>query len=425
MLSPLILKDKLFYGWVVVGTFLIVGITLYGIHFSFGVFFESIESAFHLNRAETSVVSSVNLLLAGVCAFFAGWALDRYGPRIVVLLMGLFTGLSLLLTSQTDSLWQLFITYSLLLAMGTGAIYVVPMSAVSRWFDKKRGLALGIASSGAGLGMLIMAPFATYLISNFSWRTAYFVIGLIAWLIVIPLSRLLKRDPYEIGALPDGVKSDSNDIGEEEDRMRLSGLSLPQVFRTRSFWLVIFIWIFFASNIFLVMTHLVPHARDINFSPMEAATVLSLIGGISIVGRVLLGIISDRIGRKLTAIICTLLQAGAMVWLIWAQDLWMLFLFALVYGFAYGGMSPVMAALVSDTFGLGRIGVILGLLETSFGVGAAIGSAVGGLIFDARHSYSLAFLLGAVAMLVVTLLISLIRQETNRNFEVDKAVNTF
>jgi len=410
---------------VVVGTFFIVGITLYGIHFSFGVFFESIESAFHLNRAETSAVSSVNMLLAGVCAFLAGWALDRYGPRIVVLLMGLFTGLSLLLTSQTDSLWQLFITYSLLLAMGTGALYVVPMSAVSRWFDKKRGLALGMASSGAGLGMLIMAPFATYLISNFSWRTAYFVIGLIAWLIVIPLSRLLRRDPYEIGALPDGVKSDSNEIGNEKDGMKLASLSLPQAFRTRSFWLVIFIWIFFASNLFLVMTHLVRHARDIDFSPMEAATVLSLLGGISIAGRVLAGIASDRIGRKLTAIICTLLQAGAMVWLIWAQDLWMLYLFALVYGFTFGGTSPVMAALVSDTFGLGRIGAIFGLLEISFGVGAAIGPLMGGLIFEARGSYSLAFLLVAATMLIVTLLISLIRQETNRNFEVDKAVNTF
>jgi len=339
--------------------------------------------------------------------------------------MGLFTGLSLLLTSQTNSLWQLFITYSLLLAMGTGAIYVVPMSTVSRWFDKKKGLALSLASLGVGLGPLFMAPFATYLISNFGWRTAYFVMGLIAWLVVIPLSRLLKRDPYEIGALPDGVKSGSNDVGEEEDGMRLSGLSLPQVFRTRSFWLVIFIFLLFGSNIFLVMTHLVRHARDINFSPMEAATALSLIGGAAIVGKVLVGIASDRVGRKVTVIFCALLQAGAMVWLIWAQDLWMLYLFALVYGFAFSGMSPVMAALVSDAFGLGRIGVILGLLEIGFGVGAAIGPVMGGLIFDARGSYSLAFLLGAAAMLIVTLLLSLIRRETNRNFKVDKAVNTF
>ena len=418
-------KEKIYYGWVVVGAFFIVGVTLVGILLSFGVFFESIESAFHLSRAETSAVSSANLLLAGVCAFFAGWALDRYGPRIVVLLMGLFTGLSLLLTSQTGSLWQLFITYSLLLAMGAGATYVVRMSTVSRWFDKKRGLALGLAGLGVGLGPLFMAPFATYLISNFSWRTAYIVIGLIAWLIVIPLSRLLKRDPYEIGALPDGVKSGSNDMGEEEGGMRLSGLSLPQVFRTRSFWLAIFIWLLNASSVFLVMTHLVRHARDISLSPMEAATVLSLLGGAAIVGGMLVGIASDRIGRKVAAISCALLQAGAMVWLIWAQDLWMLYLFALVYGFAFSGMSLAMAALIGDTFGLGRIGAILGLLEIGWGIGAAIGSVMGGLIFDARGSYSLAFLLGAVAMLIATLLISLTRRETNGNFKVDKAVKTF
>ena len=417
MLSPLRLKDKLFYGWVVVGTFFMIGITLYGVHFSFGVFFESIESAFNLNRAETSAVSSINLLLAGVCAFFAGWALDRYGPKIVVLLMGLFTGLSLLLTSQANSSWQLFLTYSLLLAMGTGALFVVSMSTVSRWFDKKRGSVLGLASSGVGLGPLVMAPFATYLISNFSWRMAYIVIGLIAWLIVIPLSRLLKRDPYEIGALPDGMKSDPKDIEDEEDGIQLSGLSMPQAFRTRSFWLVMFIWLLYASNIFLVMTHLVPYARDIDFSPMEAATVLSLLGGATVVGRVLLGIASDRIGRKVTAISCALLKAGAMVWLIWAQDLWMLYLFALVYGLAFGGMSPVMAALVSDTFGLGRIGAIFGVLEIGFGIGAAIGAIMGGLIFDIRGSYFMAFLLGALAMLAIALLIALIRRETKGNFE--------
>jgi len=415
LLSPLGLKDKLFYGWVVVAVFFVSGITLYGVHFSFGIFFKSIESEFSLTRAATSAVLSANLLLAGLYSFFAGWALDRYGPKIVVLLMGVFTGLSLLLTSQTGSSWQLFITYSLLLAMGTGALFVVPMSTVSRWFDKKRGLALGMASSGVGLGPLVMAPFATYLIASFSWRVAYIVIGLIAWLIVIPLSRLLRGDPYEIGALPDGVKTLPEDTESEEGIIQPAHLSLPQALRTRSFWLVMFIWVLYASNIFLVFTHLVPHATDIGYSAMEAAAIVSLLGGAAVAGRVVLGTVSDRMGRKVTAIICALLQAGAMMWLLWANDLWMFYLFALVYGFAFGGMSPVMAALIGDTFGLGRIGAILGMLEVGFGIGAAIGPAVGGFIFDVSNSYFLAFLLGAAVMLVATLLIALIRRETNKN----------
>ncbi|MFC1993596.1 MFS transporter, partial [Chloroflexota bacterium] len=415
LLSSLRLKDKLFYGWVVVGTFFIVGITLYGIHFSFGVFFESIEGEFNLNRAGTSAVLSANLLLAGICSFFAGWALDKYGPRTIVFLMGLFAGMSLLLTSQTNSLWQLFITYSLLLSMGTGAVFVVPMSTVSRWFDKKRGTALGITSSGVGLGMFVMAPFATYLISNYNWRIAYIVIGLIAWLIVIPLSGLLKRGPYEIGTLPDGAKSDLINLKSEKHRVQPQGLSVLQASRTRSFWLIMVIWVLFGSNIFLVMTHLVPHARDIGFSQMEAATVLSIIGGIAVGGRILIGIASDRVGRKSMSVICALFQAGAMLWLIWAQELWSFYMFALVYGFAFGGMVPAMAALISDTFGLSRIGSIFGVLEIGFGVGAAIGPAIGGLIFDVSNSYVIAFSLGALVMSVVTLLIVLIKRETNRN----------
>jgi len=359
------------------------------------------------------------MVLSCLFALLAGWVLDRYGPRIVILLMGIFTGFSLLLTSQTNAPWQLFITYSLLLSIGTGAIYVATMSTISRWFDKKRGFALGIASSGSGLGTIIMAPFATYLISNFGWRMAYMVMGLIAWLILIPLSRLLRKDPYEIGALPDGVRSDSKETGKQKSRNeegsnQSASLPLPQVYRTSSFWFFWFIWLLYSFSLYLILTHIVPHATDIGISATEAAAVLSLIGGANIAGRVLMGRVSDRIGRKITAIICSLLQAGAIVWLLWSHDLWMLYLFALVYGFSYGGLTPPMTALIGETFGLRNIGVILGLLEIGFGIGSAVGPIAGGFIFDISNSYSMAFLIGAVVMLAATLLIALIRRKANR-----------
>jgi len=416
LLSPLRLKDKLFYGWVVVAAFLFINTTLYGIDFSFGVFFKSIESEFDLTRAATSGVFSIYMVLGIAFAILGGWALDRYGPRIIILLMGLFTGLSLLLTSQTNSSWQLFITYSLLLSIGISPVYVVTMSTISRWFDKKRGLALGIAGSGGGLGRVIMAPFATFLISSLDWRMAYIVIGLIAWLIVIPVSRLLRKDPYEIGALPDGAKSDSRYIKNEKKSIQPIDFSLLQILKTRSFWLIISIWLFWSSSFFLILTHLIPHVTDMGFSAGEAAIVVSLMGGTSIAGSVIIGRVSDSIGRKTTAIICSLLQAGAMVWLIWSQDLWMLYLFAVAYGFTNGGLSPPVNALVGDTFGLRNIGVILGVLHIGWGIGAAIGPAVGGLIFDVKNSYSIAFWMGGGAWLIVTLLIALIRREAGTKF---------
>ncbi len=405
------LTDRVFYGWVVVFIFLVIGTALYGIHFSFGVFFKSIEAEFDLTRAATSTIVSVNMLLAGLFSFLAGWTMDRYGPRFVVLLMGIFAGLSLVLTSLTGSLWQLFFTYSLLLALGTGPIYVVPMSAVSRWFDRKRGLAMGVSSMGIGLGTMVMAPFATYLITGYSWHTAYLVIGLIACVIVVPLSRLLKKDPAEIGALPDGVKEIENTALLEDGTVAQVKSPVLAIIRSRNFWLITFIHFFFAACVFFVFSHLVPHITDIGFTPIEAALVISLLGAASIPGRLFMGIASDRIGRKMTPIVCTVFQAAAIAWLIWARDLWGLYLFAIVYGFFYSGFGSSTAALISDSFDLRNIGAVFGLLEIGIGLGAATGAAFGGYIFDISHSYEAVFLIIALALLVAALLFSMVKRK--------------
>ncbi len=416
MLSFLKFKEKIYYGWVVVATFFIVGVAIWGMRFTFGVFFKSIESEFVLTRAATSAIFSTQMVLGGIFTILGGWALDRYGPRIIIFLMGLLTGLGLLITGQTNALWQLFITYSLFLAMGTSVIYVVVMSTVSRWFDRQRGLAIGIAGLGAGLGPVIIAPFATYLISSFGWRMAYLILGLIVWLIVIPLSGLLKRNPHQGRTLSDSVESNSKDTRDKEYGTQPVALSILQAFRTRSFWFIMFVFLLFAISLNLILTHLVPHITDIGFSAAEAATVLSVTGMASVVGRVLLGFASDRIGRKLTAIICTLLQAVALVWLLRSQELWMFYLFALAFGLGWGGMGPAMAALIGDTFGLGKIGAILGVLDAGFGVGAAIGPVVGGRVYDVTQSYFLAFLFGVIVILSATLFVILVGREAKRNF---------
>lgn len=403
-------KGRLFYGWVIVVALFAIGTSIWGIRFTFGVFFNSIESEFDLTRMATSTVFSVNMILSGVFTIMFGWVLDRYGPKVVFLIMGIFTGLSLILTSQINSFWQLYITYSFLLAIGVSPIYIGIMSTVSRWFDKKRGVALGIASTGAGLGPLITAPFATFLIERFNWRTAYLIIGIISWLLVIPLSRILKRDPYEINELPDGANTPLDDTKTEEGTLP-AHLSLTQALQTGSFWSIISIYFLFSSSLWLALTHIVPHAVDIGYSSVEAATILSVSGGAVVVGRMLFGIISDRFGRKSAVLSCTLLQFSAMLWLLWAKELWMLFLFAVLLGLAWGGMGTAMAALIGDTFGLGNLGAILGVLDVGFTTGAALGPIISGFIFDVSGSYYQAFLLAVASTLLATILVSFIKKE--------------
>ena len=410
------IKDRIFYGWVIVAAALITIATFFGIRFSFGVFFKSLASEFELSRAATSSVFSASMVLAAIFGIITGWALDRYGPRLVVSLMGLFTGLSLLITSQTTSTWQLFLSYSLLLAIGTAGTVVALVPVVSRWFDKKRGVAIGIATSGTGLGTLVVAPVAAYLISNLGWRMSFIVLGLVAWLVVISLAMLLKRDPREIGDLPDGVKSSTDgaeSIDREVDSQQL-GFSIGQALRNRNFWLIFTSWLSFAICLSLIMTHVVPYATDLGISTIQASTILSLIGGIQILARLSVGRISDMVGRKVPGITCALIATGALIWLIQSHNLWMFYLFAIVFGIAYGGIGVVNLALVSDLFGRRNLGTIMGALEVAFSTGSAIGAVLGGFIFDVTGSYTTAFIIGAATLLILALCIgSITRQETD------------
>lgn len=410
-------KDRLYYGWVIVIVLFITGVVIVGSRLSFGVFFKPIENEFNLSRAATSLIPSIYMLLSGIFGFFSGWALDKYGPRLVLFLMGLVTGASLLLTARASSLWQLFVSYGLLQAIGTGGVFVVPASIISRWFYQKRGLALGIATTSSGLGTVITVPFATYLIARYDWRVAYLILGLIVLVVVIPLSKLLRKDPQATGYLSNNVKVSPIEHGmyqEQKNKLevpRTSSPALLKVSKTRSFWCFMFIHIFYAFCMLLILTHLVPYITDMHFSAVDAAAVVTVLGGVSIIGRVLMGIVSDRVGRKLSLIICTLLEAGSLVFLIWASNLWTLYLFGIVFGFAYGGFVSSMGALVGYSFELGKIGAIFGMLEIGFGIGAAAGPIVGGVIYDTSGSYFAAFIIGAVAMLLAALLVPPIRRE--------------
>jgi len=402
-------EGRFYYGWVVLATLFVIGLISFGIRFSFGVFFESLEEYFGLSRAQTSAVFSVYVVLTSVFAILGGWALDRYGPKIVAILMGLVTGVSLLLTSQAGSLWHLFISYSLLLAIGTGPAFTFVMSTALRWFEKRRGVALGIVSSGSSIGVMIMTPISAYLIASYGWRGSYFIMAFIAFLIIIPCALLLKRAPSGAVALPKDEKLPSTSASGRQDRSEMGAFSLLQASKSKSFWLFFFIWFLNSFCAYIVMAHVVRHAIDLGITSMQAALTLSIIGGSGVLGRLLMGRVSDSLGRKQAAVIGTLLMAGAMLWLTGSSSLWMLYLFAIIFGFSYGGLVPPITALIGDIFGMPHIGVILGVLEVGWASGAALGPVFAGYVFDITGNYDFAFSAGMIAMLIATALVLFVR----------------
>ncbi len=407
------LKERIFYGWVVVAASLVIVSSLVGIRFSFGVFFKALADEFDLSRAATSSIYSVTMLLYVGFAIVTGWALDRYGPRRVVSLMGLFTGLGLLIASQAASLWQIYLGYSLLMAMGTSAAMPVTIAVVSRWFDRRRGFALSIATSGSGLGVLVVAPLAAYLISNLGWRASFAILGLVIGVVVVFMAMFLRRDPGEIGARPDGAAfgEGRGKLFAEEVISSPVGLSLPQALRTRSFWLWWMVMLLFAIYINLLMTHVVPYATDVGITVIEAATILSVASVFHVVFRLLLGRISDVINRKVPGVIGAMLGAVALLWLIGSHNLWMFYLFAIIFGLSWGSVGVSIITLPVEHFGRRNIGVIMGTLEAGFSVGSAIGATLGGFVFDVTGSYAPAFAISAAVMLVMGLLLALTRRE--------------
>ena len=286
--------------------------------FSFGVFFKSLQKDFLLGRATTSSIFSVYLALSALFSILGGWALDRFGARKVFAVTGFFTSLSLFLTSMVTALWQLFLTYSFLLALGTGPIYVISMSTVSRLFAKNRGLALGIVSSGSSIGMISVSLISAFLLTHYGWQNSYLILSLVAFFIMIPCGLVLKK-PSAMSKVLQNTGYKHNEKSHELSAINVTTLS--------DFWLLISVLFLLSFCSYAVLTHIVPHAIDLGVSPIEAASMLSFIGIGSFLGRLVMGRVSDIIGSKQGMLICSILIGATMLWLIASSSLWMLYIF--------------------------------------------------------------------------------------------------
>jgi len=409
------IKSPFFYGWVIVALCTIMVAIQAGIMYSFGVFFKPLAADFGLSRAATSGVYSLSMIINGTCAVLTGWLADRFGPAKVAALCGFALGLGLVLTSQVSAVWQLYLTYGLIVGAGVSGSFNIGTGTTARWFVRRRGLALGIVSSGVGLGTLTVVPIAERLIIAFGWSTTYFILGIAAWVILIPIALLLRRDPEAMGCHAYGMEAPlpESDTASEEGTGQTSseaGINLLTAVGTRPLWMLFAIYFLFSFSLQMVMVHLINYATDIGIATLVAATLLSVVGVSSIAGRLVMGTASDRIGSNNALLICCLLLGVSLLWLVFIRQLWMFYLFVIVFGFAYGGEVPQMPALISRFFGLRAVTALVGMLMFSLAIGGSLGSWLGGEIFDVTRSYQLAFAIAAIAGLLAVIATLLLKK---------------
>ena len=389
-----------YYGWWVLAASVVSVALAAGLSFwSFGLYIEPLEQEFGWSRWSISGGFSFGLLAAGLASPLIGRSIDRYGPRRVILLGALLTGGSFLLLATTTEVWQWYL-YQILTGIFRNMMFFIPFQTlVSRWFDRRRGLAVGVLGTGFSMGGFAVVPILRAVIDAVQWEGSFVVSAIVTVAVVAPLSLLLIRDhPSEKGLQADG---DEQPEGEPAGPVVLTGLTDREALRTPLFWVIAFALMMFFFAMFGWTSHAVPYYESVGYSKWWAAQLLALAAGSGIITRLIFGYIADRIARmEVAAMVLSaflLLRdpdpAGQ-----WGERRSGVVFFLGFWFVGSSGGPMIEPLLTARTFGIAYFASILGALAVVSTSGQIVSPIIAGAIFDATGAYDWALVVFAGAM---------------------------
>jgi MFS family permease len=382
---------RLAYGWVIVGVGIVVTCVGFGAMMSLSVFLQPMAEAMGWSRTGIATAALLNFLAMSAATFAWGALSDRFGTRLVVLTGGVVLGLGLVSASQATTLGWFQVLFGVLVGVGAGSLYAPMTATTTRWFTRHRTLAVALVSAGVSFGSTFMAPLTRWLISSYDWRTAMLVIGDLAWLVVVPAALLVRHPP----PAPASASARAGGGGE---------LTVARALRTPQFAAIALTHFACCAAHSGPIFHMVTNAMDRGVPAMAAATVLSVAGVASFGGKIVCGLVADRVGAKRTLVAGLAIQALAIGLYLVTRQLGGFYAVALLFGVAYGGVMPLYAVIVREYFGERIVGATFGAVSTAATLGMALGPVAGGWLYDGLGSYAWMFVasgaigLGAVAI---------------------------
>jgi len=392
-----------YYGWVIFAVTFFIYMFMYGLRYSLGVFFEPMRNEFGWTNAQTASGVTIFFWVYAVSAPLVGQLARRIGVRKTVLMGGLLLGGGGIILSQVQALWQLYLAWGVIAALGAAALYIIPTMVLSKFFHKKRGSAVGWSSVGVSAGQALIIPQVAKLIPSWGWRSSMLFLSALVVCITSLIGYLfLREDPEELGLFPDGANKPPNELHDD---------ALQEDWTPRratgdwTFRILAISYFFTTGGIISMLTFVVPHMINIGISPIEASGAFSVIGVMSALGSILFGFFSDRFGRKKTIVVTTGLIAVAFaVSTMIPANLTMLYAWAVLYGLSYGGAPEQFAAIVTDYFGTTHNTTLFGLLTLAGGIGGGLFPLIGGWLVDQTGDYYATLLFLGVAMACASIL---------------------
>jgi MFS family permease len=403
-----------FYGWIIVGLGLLSMGFWTGIRSSFSVFYVALLDDYPWSRGGAAGVQSLAFIVYLILSPLIGALIDRYGPRRVILPGIIILCAGLLLSSRTNSLGQFYFFYGVVVATGVSFVSIVAYSSIlAHWFEKKRGIAVGFAVSGMGLGTFLLVPLTQYFISLWGWRISFILLAGIVFVVLFPVSLIfLRHKPSDLDLHPDGTIEGEVSKGKRveivDNDWAETAWTLKRAFGTVRYWALLAFAFFSITPVYLMVVHSVRFLVDQGLNKMSAAFILALVGIVSLGMRIFWGWLSDRIGREPTFCIGAFfiaLAAFSLILIEFTGRTSLAYFFAVFLGMGWGVTAPMFITISADLFQGRQFGLIYGVVEGVIGGGCAFGAWFGGFVFDKVHSYQGAFILSTVFALLSCLLV--------------------
>jgi MFS family permease len=402
---------RVHYAWVVLAGTALAMLAASGVRSAFGVFIKPMEAEFGWDRTALSLVASLSFLLNGASGPIVGRLADRWGARVVLTASGVLLGVGALGAAAIVTLWQLYATVGGVIAIGAGGASAgVAAVMAARWFDTRRGLAIGIAGGAMAAGQLLVVPLAMWLTVSWGWRTAFAVLGIGFLVLVLPLVLVfIRNDPRDVGLTPYGA--DPAALPDGRGAGVVERTTLREAVGTAPFWLLAGSFgVCGYTSVGLVLTHLIPHATEHGFHGSQAAEALGLMGAFNIVGTILSGWLCDRYGAKLPLAAYYGLRGVSLLFLPFVGTLAGLLAWSVVFGLNFISTVPATTSLTAKIYGRYSVGELSGWIFFSHQIGSAIGAFAGGYFYDRLGNYTVAFHSAALVAFAATLMVLAIRE---------------